>query len=169
MKKYLFMILSLFVTHVAMGATAQVNSIVSLCSGALIFPDSNPSSYFCLHSVGGTVNTASPFSKNGVLYQTPTGTTHGFRVYCAVFSTPSAATGFQLLSQTSTFNVSAAVSGSVFQNSATTNYGHPAAVANTEYNIPIFYDFVGGVSAGTWPGHQNGAASDSIMACGKEF
>jgi hypothetical protein len=174
MKKYLFLILSLFVCQVAMGATAQLNDVATI--GGLTFPGSNPAGYFCIHSAGGNAGTGvNPFFKNGAStqYSVPSGTSHGFRVYWRSSLASTVGIGYQFCTTTTafTFNQSEATTTT---NGGLYEYGvggRPANITVTA-NVPVssteLYDFTGAASGTVYPCmDQNN--NEVVTACGKEF
>jgi hypothetical protein len=172
MKKYFLFILNLFAAQIAMGSTAQVNDVTQI--SGLTIPTKNPDTFFCLHANSNSGATpVYPFLKNGTIYQTPTGTAHGFRVYNAQNDSGSTGNGFQLGSATSTLALAGTAAGSlvgpVWEFGVAETPGWFMTSGNTNSTFNFFYDFIGGAGAGTFPFVQMSIGSSMVVVCGKEF
>lgn len=167
----LLMLLSLLLSNVASGATAQVNNIIQWGgvenTSTLTIPESNSDGYFAVYG-GGTLTAGNfaPLYKNGTAYQVTGGTTFKAVKICVVAD--SSVQKVQIVSDTDaiTQNDSALTAG-VFQFGATGVYGLLTGSGGS--NNWQCYSSSFSIAASRYAGYQGaGAVGYGVIVIGKE-
>lgn len=149
-------------------ANAQVNNVVQFggtgSDSHLTIPTSNPNGYFALYAQT-TATTASPFYKNGVIYQVPGGLK--CKVVQATLIPQTANDRALLLSATTTFAAGDAFGtlvGPKYQTGDSARYAYSSVTAYTPANYAFPYEF----AASTFPGVGASSGNCQIILLCKE-
>jgi len=156
----LFMILSLlFISQLSFGATAQVNNVFQMTgtdtSATLITPSKNPDGYFSIYCGGTTISTGrmAPCFKNGSATQYKVANGSTWHLVKATSWSGSGVGYFQIVSASAAFafnDTTASLTTPLYQCGAADSYAfiNSTSTVTIPVHAAVFYDVVGGASAG---------------------